>query len=63
VVDAGRERRHRLAFWTSPFDQPAWARPALLVTAAAAAYGWGAGRYLEIYYAAVYYCLPASAAG
>ncbi len=47
-------RRFRLAFWASPVDQPRWARPALLVVAAVAAflYSWRAGPYLEVYYAA-----------
>ena len=44
----------RLDVWRSPPDQPAWARPALLlVTALAAlAYSWQIGSTIEIYYAA-----------
>ena len=44
----------RLDLWRSPPDQPAWARPALLlVTALAAlAYSWRIGSTIEIYYAA-----------
>ncbi|HUD17470.1 MAG TPA: glycosyltransferase family 39 protein, partial [Acidimicrobiales bacterium] len=44
----------RLQVWRSPPDQPPWARPTLLGIAAASAvmYGWGAGRTLEVYYAA-----------
>jgi 4-amino-4-deoxy-L-arabinose transferase-like glycosyltransferase len=44
----------RLQVWRSPPGQPPWARPTLLGIAAASAvmYGWGAGRTLEVYYAA-----------
>lgn len=44
----------RLQFWRSPADQPAWARPALLVVTALAAlsYSWDTGSTIEIYYAA-----------
>jgi 4-amino-4-deoxy-L-arabinose transferase-like glycosyltransferase len=48
-------RRHRLAFWRSPADQPAWARPTLLALAAVAgfSYGWGMGNFpMEPFYAA-----------
>ncbi len=40
--------------WRSPPDQPAWARPALLLVAALAAlaYSWRIGSTIEIYYAA-----------
>ncbi len=40
--------------WRSPPDQPAWARPALLVVTALAAlaYSWQIGSTIEIYYAA-----------
>ena len=46
--------RPRLDVWRSPPDQPAWARPSLLlVTALAAlAYSWQIGSTIEIYYAA-----------
>jgi 4-amino-4-deoxy-L-arabinose transferase-like glycosyltransferase len=48
--------RRRLLFWRSPADQPGWARPALLIIAAAAAwsYSWRAASAvnIEIYYAA-----------
>ncbi len=49
-----RSRRHPLAVWASPVDQPRWARPALLVVAVVSAvlYGWRAGTYLETYYGA-----------
>ncbi len=49
-----RAPRSHLAVWRSPPGQPAWSRPALLGLAAVAAflYAWGAGNYLEIYYAA-----------
>jgi 4-amino-4-deoxy-L-arabinose transferase-like glycosyltransferase len=46
--------RSRLRFWRSPPDQPAWARPALLLVAAlaAASYGWGLNHdLLETFYA------------
>jgi len=56
---APRERagqhRNRLLFWTSPPDQPGWARPALLVVAglAALSYAWGITTVsLETFYAA-----------
>jgi 4-amino-4-deoxy-L-arabinose transferase-like glycosyltransferase len=44
----------RLQVWRSPPGQPPWARPTLLGIAAASVvmYGWGAGRTLEVYYAA-----------
>ncbi len=44
----------RLQFWRSPPDQPAWARPALLLVAALAAfaYCWDIGSTIEIFYAA-----------
>ncbi len=44
----------RLQFWRSPADQPAWARPTLLLVAALAAlaYSWQIGSTIEIYYAA-----------
>jgi 4-amino-4-deoxy-L-arabinose transferase-like glycosyltransferase len=47
-------RRVRVAFWTSPPDQPGWARPALLTVAAVAtfAYAWRLGSSTEIFYAA-----------
>ena len=40
--------------WRSPEDQPAWARPLLLVVTALAAlsYSWDVGSTIEIYYAA-----------
>jgi 4-amino-4-deoxy-L-arabinose transferase-like glycosyltransferase len=47
--------RSRLYFWRSPVDQPRWARPALLVTAAVAtfAYAWGnTSVNIETYYGA-----------
>jgi 4-amino-4-deoxy-L-arabinose transferase-like glycosyltransferase len=47
--------RRFLTPWRSPADQPAWARPALLAIAAAAAvaYGWGmAGASVEPFYGA-----------
>ena len=47
--------RRLLTPWRSPADQPAWARPALLAIAAAAAvaYGWGmAGASVESFYGA-----------
>jgi 4-amino-4-deoxy-L-arabinose transferase-like glycosyltransferase len=47
--------RHFLTPWRSPADQPAWARPALLAVAAAAAvaYSWGmAGASVESFYGA-----------
>jgi 4-amino-4-deoxy-L-arabinose transferase-like glycosyltransferase len=47
--------RRLLTPWRSPADQPAWARPALLVVAAlaAVAYGWGmAGASVEPFYGA-----------
>jgi 4-amino-4-deoxy-L-arabinose transferase-like glycosyltransferase len=47
--------RRRLQFWRSPEDQPAWARPALLVITALAglAYVWGINSaYLEPFYGA-----------
>ncbi len=47
--------RRFLTPWRSPADQPAWARPALLAIAAAAAvaYGWGmAGASVESFYGA-----------
>jgi 4-amino-4-deoxy-L-arabinose transferase-like glycosyltransferase len=40
-------------FWRSPADQPAWARPALLIVAALAAFGYAwsiNGAYLEPFY-------------
>jgi 4-amino-4-deoxy-L-arabinose transferase-like glycosyltransferase len=53
---SGAPRWHRfLTPWRSPADQPAWARPALLVIAvtAAVAYGWGlAGASVEPFYGA-----------
>ena len=53
---AGAPRWRRfLTPWRSPADQPAWARPALLAIAAAAAvaYGWGmAGASVESFYGA-----------
>src|ERR1700722_2571631 len=53
---AGAPRWRRfLTPWRSPADQPAWARPALLAIAAAAAvaYGWGmAGAGVESFYGA-----------
>ncbi len=44
----------RLQVWRSPQDQPAWARPLLLVVTALAAlsYSWDVGSTIEIYYAA-----------
>ncbi|HXN59995.1 MAG TPA: glycosyltransferase family 39 protein [Acidimicrobiales bacterium] len=44
----------RAQLWRSPADQPAWARPFLLVVAALAAlsYSWDVGSTIEIYYAA-----------
>jgi 4-amino-4-deoxy-L-arabinose transferase-like glycosyltransferase len=44
----------RLQVWRSPPDQPAWARPTLLVVAALAAlaYTWHIGSEIEIFYAA-----------
>jgi 4-amino-4-deoxy-L-arabinose transferase-like glycosyltransferase len=51
--DSALTRRGRWQFWRSPDDQPAWARPALLVVAALAAlsYGWGiGGDGLETFY-------------
>jgi 4-amino-4-deoxy-L-arabinose transferase-like glycosyltransferase len=44
----------RLQVWGSPPGQPPWARPSLLgiATVSALMYGWGAGRTLEVYYAA-----------
>ncbi len=55
-------RRVRLAVWRSPSDQPPWARPLLLVTAAASAllYSWRAGTTLELYYAAAVRTMSAS---
>ena len=46
--------RPRLLWWTSPPDQPRWARPALLAiaAAAAAAYSWRLGSSTEVFYAA-----------
>jgi 4-amino-4-deoxy-L-arabinose transferase-like glycosyltransferase len=47
--------RRRLQFWRSPAEQPAWARPALLIVAALAglAYAWGINTaYLEPFYGA-----------
>jgi 4-amino-4-deoxy-L-arabinose transferase-like glycosyltransferase len=46
--------RRRAQFWLSPPDQPGWARPAVLGLAVISGfvYAWGAGNYLEIYYAA-----------
>ncbi|MHB8240934.1 MAG: glycosyltransferase family 39 protein, partial [Solirubrobacteraceae bacterium] len=44
-----------MRLWRSPSDQPSWARPALLLTAAVAAlmYGWGMnGAALEVFYGA-----------
>ena len=53
---AGAPRWRRfLTPWRSPADQPAWARPALLAIAAAAAvaYGWGmADASVESFYGA-----------
>jgi 4-amino-4-deoxy-L-arabinose transferase-like glycosyltransferase len=46
---------HAILFWRSPTDQPRWARPALLVIAALAAftYAWGIGGVaLEPFYGA-----------
>ncbi len=46
-------RRSRRQFWRSPPDQPAWARPSLLIVAALAAlsYGWGMNNAtLETFY-------------
>src|ERR1700722_15084265 len=42
------------AWWRSPEDQPAWARPALLCLTVLAGllYSWGATGNLEIFYAA-----------
>ena len=51
----GARRRSPLQFWRSPDDQPAWARPLLLLIAALAAlsYAWGMGNdTLETFYAA-----------
>ena len=48
-------RRSRWRFWRSPPDQPAWARPSLLIVAALAAlsYGWGMNdATLETFYGA-----------
>ena len=44
----------RLRLWSSPSDQPGWARPALLVITALAvlSYTWHMGTTIEIYYAA-----------
>ncbi len=44
----------RLQVWRSPADQPAWARPALLVVTALAAfsYSWRVGSTVQIYYGA-----------
>ena len=44
----------RLQAWRSPADQPAWARPALLVVTALAAfsYSWRVGSTIQIYYGA-----------
>jgi 4-amino-4-deoxy-L-arabinose transferase-like glycosyltransferase len=44
----------RIQIWRSPPNQPAWARPSLLVVAALAAfaYCWQVGTTIEIYYAA-----------
>ena len=46
--------RSPLFFWTSPADQPKWARPSLLAIAVVAVvlYSWRTGPYLETYYAA-----------
>jgi 4-amino-4-deoxy-L-arabinose transferase-like glycosyltransferase len=46
--------RRRLTFWSSPEDQPVWARPLLLVVAVVATVlsSWRAGSTLEVYYAA-----------
>jgi 4-amino-4-deoxy-L-arabinose transferase-like glycosyltransferase len=53
---AAKAARRRLLFWRSPADQPAWARPVLLIIAAIAAwsYAWQSSRpvNIEIYYAA-----------
>ncbi len=57
-TSAARSRRPAgpMGFWRSADDQPRWARPALLIIAAAAAwsYAWQASRPvdIEIYYAA-----------
>jgi hypothetical protein len=42
------------AWWRSPADQPAWARPLLLAVTAVAGFGyaWKATGNLEVYYAA-----------
>ena len=51
----GRSIGESARFWRSPEDQPPWARPALLATAAVAglAYGWGMnGAALEDFYGA-----------
>lgn len=46
--------RRRMAVWRSPDDQPAWARPALLLLTVVAglSYGWQMGSSIEIFYAA-----------
>ena len=54
-ASGARRWRRFLTPWRSPADQPAWARPALLAIAAAAAiaYGWGmAGASVESFYGA-----------
>jgi 4-amino-4-deoxy-L-arabinose transferase-like glycosyltransferase len=52
--DVWRRRARRALFVVSPRDQPAWARPALLVLTGLASflYAWSSSGYLEIYYAA-----------
>ncbi len=56
TLPAGRASwRRRLQFWRSPDDQPAWARPGLLVITGLAglAYVWGINSaYLEPFYGA-----------
>ena len=55
ATPASAPHRARWRFWRSPPDQPAWARPALLLVAALAAlsYSWGSNTViLETFYAA-----------
>jgi 4-amino-4-deoxy-L-arabinose transferase-like glycosyltransferase len=62
VVDGTAAQRRAWAIWSSPSDQPRWARPGLLAIAVAAAllYSWRAGAYLETYYAAAVRSMSAS---
>jgi 4-amino-4-deoxy-L-arabinose transferase-like glycosyltransferase len=53
-ADGWHRLPRRLAFWRSPADQPAWARPVLLGLAVASGLlaGWRMGSSIEIFYAA-----------